>query len=1358
MGDVAGGIGADINLLDHGASQGNRNPVVAPQHFNTGGLSVNNVPNNQRVLLPAPSNNPATSSWNTAPDINNPVLGTPKHGINVGHFVGSGVVENALNAPEVIARAVQQKRAGDISGEQAVGQVSNALLNSAGLALPVGRGASVAFRGGKLLPKVVAGTKVGAGFGAASGASQALAGGGSPGQVAKSTAIGTATGGLGGAVLPVAGVGAKGVGKATLKGAKAVRVYDQAQNQAGAVGKNVNKPKATLKQPVISEADLEEMRLGQMHQKAQTPNPVNISPELANLQNRYETPLEPNTMDQIMAQSTGMSKAQITNERDIALRKLEAEQMALNHLQNGGTRDEAASLFQKATGTTKKDALFQVQRVAKEGKQSLNVSPETPNPLLKTFELPKAKPGEFHVAPANRRAVLGSIDLAEKRATAFENQLHPEDKANLEDFGQGTKDINTAHNPGLVKQALDSVRTYYDTVHAIGQNYGNTKHIENFFPGYYERSPEQLAADRLQAEQSLESQYGSQVWNSMSADEKAKALEDYQPNFSHGEDVNYAGFHSKGKIYKTKQEAIAAGETPLFTNPFDALRRHATGAKLQLGDQAMIQAVRDAEPVQAGTLHTVDLPGGGFVRVGKEGIKVLKNEGVRKPPGLLRRGVQGVNKSIVRTIVANPVFHGGNQEFNAVFQAAWRLPGFKPANVIRLIKNQMSLKNLDEIRQEFYAQPDSFSPTYGSKDYGFIAKGLQKVGIDPKHAEISPRAMAGIEDNIRLALYKTARDQKMAPEAAIKTINKTLGGPDLLGDMASSYGLFLHYFKTNAKLLGDIGVQAAHGNLMPLTGLAVGYAAWTAANKAWQTATGNPDASVRAPGVLGTALQLAKTPGQVKRGQVPSVVTSHTNPLFTTGIEQVTNRDLHKPVVGPQSRDNNLDGNRLTATLRNTVGPGLTVQNVAGSKTSVPEALTGYATGLYTPHAKGYQAAPNIPFLNKSGAKAGTGLDEQKKFFAAQDKATKLVYGDNRAQAAYDNYLKRDKTSDGKTILLNPEEALSAAAGLSANPKALQAVQALKQGNSNHDPMWDLPTKDLKVFLDYQSTRKTDPELGVKKDLVTFSNGQKLTDFVTQRSQYYQDNQDAFKGSGAGTVPAPGTPEYPKVTASTQNLLDEYDKIDDPGLKAQFIADHPTVGQAFSDIFEYNNKLGTAQGGQALKAYPSMPPDVQKAYSFYLSLPQHDGPRGGSKTRSIWIQNHPNEWAAITDALANSALYEVGKEGAKNAYQGESPTQALLRNIYNLGQYDIGKSTDNRGNTTYGVGADAVAKAKSSSSGRSSRPSKEVKTYLPHNSYKFGTDRLVVKTKKGKLGRPKATLAKASLKDKPKVTIKKSRV
>jgi hypothetical protein len=1063
-------------------------------------------------------------------------------------------------------------------------------------------------------------------------------------------------------------------------------------------------PNNPLGLPIIKgTSDQIEHNIAQMHEAARNVNPPNISPELKNLENRYEVPVPSTTQDQIMAQSTGVPTSQVTNERDIGNIKTDAERMALNHLSNGGTRDEAAGLYQKATGTTKKDALYQVQRVAKSADQSINVAKETPNPLLNQFKLKTPKVGEYLRAPTNRRAVENSLDLAEKRATAHEKILSTNDKANLEDYMQGTKDATQADNPAQVQAAMKDARTLYDTGHALGENFGKTKHIENFVPGYWDREAD-AGMDKLKANQAMEEEYGTQTWNSMSQEEKDQALAGYtqQPL---GEEVNYGGLHAKGKVFKTKAEGVAAGYKPMFDNPFDAMRRYTMGAKLQLGDQAMIQGIRAAEPVAAGQRYAINLKGGGPVTVGKAGIKVLKNEGVKPPPGIIKKGFQGINSSAIKTIVANPVFHGANQEFNAIFQTAWRMPGNKVANIIKAVHNQAKFINdkaaYDSAKTEYYSK-GGFTPAYGKDSYGFIAKGLQKAGIDPKHAELSPRAMASIEENVRISLYKTARDRGMNPEAAIEQINKTLGAPDIQGDMASSVGLFTHYLKTNVKLLGDIGVQATKGNMYPLIGAATGAAALYAANKGWQDITGNKNASVRAPGFAGTAVQLYKGIGQTKRGQIPTVITSHINPLITTGVEQATNRDLRKPVVGPNAATNSLSGpsgtGRLKSATSNLVGPGLTVQNLAGQKTSPAEAALGYGTGLYTPHAKGYQAAPNIPVLNRNGAKPGNGLDQQNKYFSARDKLLQTVYGDKRGTDLVNTYFDRNKTTDGKTIQLDPKESMLNAGQLYGNDKARSAVQQFEKSQSSHDPMWDRSPDQLKTFLNYKSMIKD------SADQINLRNQNPwIFDVEAKQAGFYS------KLPPSQSVKSPNTPTYP-LSSNEANLMTQAASISDPATKSQFYIDHPELSQIDDKYGKYVNAVRAVQGAVPLPAPPKADAGTQSIINTYNALPQHDGPKGGSKTRAIWIQNNPDAYAKISNFYTQASLYSLVKEAAVDQLSGNAAgDQKLLKAAYSLGQYDIAKNKDG----SYSLGS---SYSSSSGSGSSSGYSKSSKSYTKYSS------------------------------------------
>jgi hypothetical protein len=258
IGNQASRIEKQVNPFANGATYSNPNPRPAPPpQYNTGGLTVNNAPNTQQISVrpsPAPvrpprpilfNNAPNTQqinvpkftgpgmySWNKPTPYQLPQLGTPGHGINLGHWFGSSLFENALNAPEQINNVVQAKRAGVINTEQALGGLSNALLNSAGLAIPAGKVEQIAKMSAPAIKDVITqgvktGAKLGAGFGAAGGALNSMQQGGNAGQVIKSAAInapiGAVTGAALGGAVPVVAKGVHLTAKTAPKVAKAVK-------------------------------------------------------------------------------------------------------------------------------------------------------------------------------------------------------------------------------------------------------------------------------------------------------------------------------------------------------------------------------------------------------------------------------------------------------------------------------------------------------------------------------------------------------------------------------------------------------------------------------------------------------------------------------------------------------------------------------------------------------------------------------------------------------------------------------------------------------------------------------------------------------------------------------------------------------------------------------------------------------------------------------------------------------------------------------------------------------------------------------------------------------------------------------
>lgn len=741
------------------------------------------------------------------------------------------------------------------------------------------------------------------------------------------------------------------------------------------------------------------------------------------------------TQDKIIANSTGETPNKVASKRLEARRNADAERAALSHLQGGGTRDEAIKLYKDATGASQKQSAYRVQQVAKEAKQALNTSKRIPNPLSGKFNLPTAKPKQYPIAVQNRSTVVNNITQAENKAYKIEKQLSNSDRTNIADYHEGTKDVTQADNPQLVKQAIKANTELTDTVHGVGEPYGSTPHIEKYFPRYLK----DVGGDNPKAQMAMEEAVLAG---------KPIPLEDQG---------NYAGFHNKNRIFKNRQEAQQAGFELLHDNPYQDLRRYAAGAKINIGDQAFIRGARQADenlnPQTVGESqrqYPLRLRGGDTVSVGKKGYQALKNYQAPEPIGPIKKTLRGINTTVVKTIVANPIFHGGNQEFNAVFQAAWRLPGNKVANMAKVLRNQVKVSANDV--QDFYRE-GNFSPDYGKNRYGFIAKGLQKAGIDPSKAEISPRAMASIEQNIRVSLWKLGKEKNLPPAEITKVINKTLGGQDIVGDFSSSYGLFLHYLKTNIKLLGDTGVQASKGNVAPLTGLALGAVGYMAAQKAWEKATHNSNALVRAPGVLGVGIQLGKAPGQLKSGKIPGVITNHINPGLTTTVEQVSNRDLKRAVAGPKAKYNSLEGKygsgRLKTAARNLVGPAHTVQDVNDNRASLPAAGLGYLTGLYNSKLP----PPTAPKLNKTQTNA-TNTDRQ----AAWDNFTKKARK-NISQNNPDLFVKRE------TARIQEERNAGKATQAFKDSRNLQKVQITRNYDKNLVGAYGLNATDFKAYV-----------------------------------------------------------------------------------------------------------------------------------------------------------------------------------------------------------------------------------------------------------------------------------------------------
>lgn len=156
-------------------------------------------------------------------------------------FLNNAVIRPIKTTDTHIAQAAQGKNPYHGSTKQQIGQGLQDAINISSV-VPIGKGAQLAARGGKVLPRVSSaaksGAKVGGGFGVAQGTSTALSQNQNLPQTLKTAGINAAIGAAGGAALgaaiPLAGAAGKAGGRAVDN-----RV---SLNASGGIGKDIKRP------------------------------------------------------------------------------------------------------------------------------------------------------------------------------------------------------------------------------------------------------------------------------------------------------------------------------------------------------------------------------------------------------------------------------------------------------------------------------------------------------------------------------------------------------------------------------------------------------------------------------------------------------------------------------------------------------------------------------------------------------------------------------------------------------------------------------------------------------------------------------------------------------------------------------------------------------------------------------------------------------------------------------------------------------------------------------------------------------------------------------------------------------------
>lgn len=630
------------------------------------------------------------------------------------------------------------------------------------------------------------------------------------------------------------------------------------------------------------------------------------------------------------------------------------------------------------------------------------------------------------------------------------------------------------------------------------------------------------------------------------------------------------------------------------------------------------------------------------------------------------RAYDAVTNVATQAIVLNPFFHGMNQLYQTGI-AAGNLPGLKgiPGHGMLDVLHAFFTVNEDDMREVI-------ARGAGGSDYGASMDNLMSR-LTHGASKFNSKSMAAIELRLRAALYKVSIDKGMTPTDAARNINTFLGDTKHVNETVRRATLFAHYFRTMSKAIGK---QVLHpieqrGSISNAAALA---AVTAAVSYGYQKLTGNPNASVRLPGELGLLKEGVESGEGLAHGQglqAAGVLTNRINPVLKEGVQQTFNKDLYtgQPVAGDRV------GHAVTTLL----APAEQATKVTEGKKSIAE-IAATQLGLSTPHAKGYEAAPNISALNTKGAikeKTGdpTGYQQQAQYFTDLSTAQKSAQqAGTKTAAAFANYLARSKDPvTGQTIQLSPAQSIQEASALATDPTLMGIVQKFEKSQPSHDPVWDLSASQLKTYEEYKAMYTGDADKS--EILQSAQNGSDnwITDIENAENTYYNNLQRAPGGKPPEANAQ--TPTYPVFSPATTALLAEYDSADAADRTTLLQNNAEPLSTAFNDIANWTNAMRKAEGAPQLAGYPEASPAVQAIINTYDALPKDNGPDGGSPDRDAWIQNNPTEYAQMSNYLTQASVYGLIKNASEAQFAGSTPDQELLKDIKEVGTNDIATTT-----------------------------------------------------------------------------------
>lgn len=224
-----------------------------------------------------------------------------------------------------------------------------------------------------------------------------------------------------------------------------------------------------------------------------------------------------------------------------------------------------------------------------------------------------------------------------------------------------------------------------------------------------------------------------------------------------------------------------------------------------------------------------------------------------------------------------------------------------------------------------------------------------------------------------------------------------------------------------------------------------------------------------------------------------------------------------------------------------------------------------------------------------------------------------------------------------------------------------------KQQGDKIDPFWELPEDRRKVVMTVSRLNAQDPSNATAKNM-SESNDEWMRQYYSDRSKYF----DSINAQKKAKDPKYSPPEEiaingltnPKASTELQNKLNELEKITDPAQRRQFYDNNPDIIKFFESKDQYNRAKRDFLGLPQYDKRPKRSPKVEQLMDQYYNLPKNDGPRGGNKSRSLFLKSHPEIIAQWTV----EGIFDLQNEATKSSFENTELTQKAMKDIKSLGR------------------------------------------------------------------------------------------